>query len=297
MLREHDERAKLIAEQALEPLGDIAREVEIPSSDAQRIDLWLRRRFSPPDLPRFLRLISELFPEDSMIEAFSTAIRLVAFYETHRKQYDWRRHLDQKLREQAPPGTEAPALRPPWLWILSAGRPDSLFAEYQLGPRPGFPGGIYDFGPGWRISLLVINELPRGPETLLLRLMGSPAVQRAALAELRQMPAEDPDAKGLRRIVATLRHTFKYATNITDAEKDEFMTAARAAFEQYEQRLEEHIEQRVRKETLRETIQQICAAFQLPLTAEQGQKLAQSDVPALKQLLDHLLATRSWPAA
>lgn len=300
MRREHDERAKLIAEQTLDELGDVAREVEIPTSDAQRIDLWLRRSRFPQGVPGYLRLLDALFPEDAMLEAFSAAIRLVSFYDVLRKQYDWRRHLAQRLGEQAPPGAEVPLLRPPWLWLLSAGRPEALFTEYDLRPRVGFPVGIYDFGKGFRIGLLVINELPAGVETLLLRLMGSSAVQRAALAELARLPSDDPEVQALLRIVANLQHTFKNAKNIDEEDRDDFMTAAKAEFEKYEQLVEQRGEQRgeLRGEQRGEqrSVKKLCGAFQIPLTEERVRQLELLDAEGLGQLFDQLLATRTWPA-
>ena len=147
---------------------------------------------------------------------------------------------------------------------------------------------------GWRIGLVVISELPTGPaaiETLVLRLMGSPAVQRTALAELRGLPAEHPEAQQLLRLVASLRHTFKRATTNTDKDKDDLMTAAWAEFEQYEQR----IRREALREGRREDILKICAAFQIPVTLERAERLQQMEDDALSQLIDQLLATRAWP--
>lgn len=294
MRKEHDERAKLIAEQALDCLGEVAREVEIPTADAPRIDLWLRRLYFPSHLPAYLQLLSAMFPEDSMIEAFSEAVRLLSFYECHHKQYEWRRHLDQQRREKATEGEELPLLHPPLLWIFSAGRPDALFEARELVPWPGFPEGVYEVRGGWRIGLLVISELPPGPQTLLLRLMGSPAVRRKALVELRQMPAEDPDAQALREIVATLRHTFARATNISQQERDEFMTAARAEFENYTQQ--------IRKEGRKEGQQamvaallDLCEVLAIPVGEAQREQLSAMDLPALQALFKAVKTRRAWP--
>ncbi len=293
MLREHDERAKLIAEQTLDALGEVRREVEVPTSDAQRMDLWFRRLHSLPQRPAYLELLDVLFPVDCIIEAFGQAVSLLAFWESHRKQYGWRRHLQQQARALAEAAGEAVVpVPPPFLWVLSAGRPDSLFDEYRIVPRPGCPAGIYDWDRGWRIGLIVVGELPPGKATLLLRLMGSPAVRQIALLEVKQLPESDPDKAMLRRIVAALRHTLRHAKNIDEEEREEFMTTAWADFENYERGLQ----QEAHKDGFRAAVLDLCEVFGIVLNEEQKLKLARMDVPALESLRAHLKLYHAWPA-
>jgi hypothetical protein len=56
------------------------------------------------------------------------------------------------------------------------------------------------------MRLVVIRELPRGKETLLLRMMGAELVRAEALRELRGMPEGDPDARAMRRVEALRDH-------------------------------------------------------------------------------------------
>lgn len=248
MQREHDERAKLIGEQTLDLLGKVQREVEIPATDALRIDLWLERvaETQAGPLPRYLALVDRLFPVSVMIEVFSRAVGLSGLWESTRKQYSWRRQLqrvlgagqDEDLDGEAD-GADGLLVPPPPLWILSAGRPEAVFSRYDLLPRTGFPRGIYDFARGHEVGLVVISELPPGRETLLLRLMGAPVVCRGALAELREIPPEDPEAARLRRLVAGLRHTLSRATTLGQEEREDYMTAAWAEFERYERETEQ----------------------------------------------------------
>lgn len=317
MLREHDERAKIIVETTLDLLGDVFREFEIPTTDAQRVDLWLQRRPEPPSPteppPRHLRLLAALFCEDAIIEVFSEAVRLSSFYETLGKQYNLRRYLEaqaHKRREAAatPDPQATPHLPPPWLWVLSAGRPLALFDAYQFAPRPEAPTGVYQLDPGLRVGLIVIAELPPGPETLLLRLMGKPATRDAALAELRRMALDkdqkdDPETQALLRVEAALRHTLRRATTLKEQESGEDMTAAWAEFEAYEKQLfekgrEKGREQGIekgRKALLAEQAAKYCSIFQIPLTNDRQRELRTLDEGSLTRLVDHLVATRSWP--
>lgn len=295
MQREHDERAKLIAEQTLDVLCEVRREVQIPVSDAQGMDLWLRRRHRPEALPEHLQLLDQLLPDDCILEVFIQAVGVTAFWDSHRKQYAWRHYLEQQRRADSKGGPVLPPLPLPFMWIISAGRPESLIAEYGFTQRPGLPSGIYQLAPGWRIGLIVINELPPGKPTLLLRLMGAVGSQRQALAELRALPADDPDLPALLRLVASLRHTLSRATNILPEDKEEFMTAAWADFELYEQRIRKESRNEGRKEGLCTAVLSLCQFLNIPLSPEQHASLQQMEVAALQRLHDHLLHHRCWP--
>jgi predicted transposase YdaD len=150
---------------------------------------------------------------------------------------------------------------------------------------------------------VVISELPPGRETLLLRLMGSQAVRRAALAELSQMPDVDPEALRLRRLVASLRHTMKGATNISQEEREEFMTTAWAEFERYEDQLRKEGRKEGRREghkegrqqALRENIFSLCKVLRIELTPAQREVVNQMDGSRLESLRTYLEEHRAWP--
>jgi hypothetical protein len=244
MQKVHDERVKLIAEETMDLLGDVWREREIEASDAQRIDLWFERRYFHEPLPRYLTLLDRVFPVDSLIDAFSEAFGPEELWASHPKQYAMRRHLQQAhddLRDKAGPESQRPPrlLIPlPPLWLLSAGRPQTLFDTYDLLPGPGFPAGIYQFGKGFQMGLIVVSELPCTRETLLLRLMGKTPAREQALLEIRSLPPDDPDGPALHRFIAKLRHTFRRAKSINEQQREELlMTSAGAEFERYEQEL------------------------------------------------------------
>ncbi len=203
MHREHDERAKLIAEQALDRLGEVQRELEIPATDAMRFDLSLKRHLLADPLPTYVTLLAVLFDCDCMIEVFSRAVPLSDFWDSQLKQLAWRRQQQQKAKAQSGP---TPMVRLPRLWIISAGRPEGLFAEQKVRQRAGFPRGIYDVGYGLNIGLVVVGELPLGRETLLLRLMGSESVCAQAAEELRSVADTDPEVEELRLLHGYLQH-------------------------------------------------------------------------------------------
>ena len=65
--------------------------------------------------------------------------------------------------------------------MISPGRPETVLEAYGCKPvRPG----VYHAVPGLAMRLVVLAELPRTRETVLLRLLGAGRLLREALADL-----------------------------------------------------------------------------------------------------------------
>ena len=77
----------------------------------------------------------------------------------------------------------------PALWILCGGRPNTVIESSALAVREGGSAGLYPGVPGLRLNLVVLAELPRTRDTLLLRLMGAGRTLHAAIAEVMALPA------------------------------------------------------------------------------------------------------------
>ena len=141
----------------------------------------------------------------------------------------------------------------------------------------------------------MFSALPPGVETVLLRMMGTGAVLRAAVAEVAALPPEDPEGARLLRIVTSLRHTLRHAKTVSDEERDEFMTAAWAEFEEYERHLLNKGRELGREDLLRENIRRLCARLRIDLPAEREGQMRQLDEAHLQSLLDHITDNRTWP--
>lgn len=102
-----------------------------------------------------------------------------------RKQFTWQHVLTRTARAADP---AAKMVRLPLQWILPAGRPSRVIEHFELRPLEGWPDGVYSAVSWARLRLVVISELPRTRETLLLRLLGAGVTLRAAMAELIALP-------------------------------------------------------------------------------------------------------------
>ena len=143
MQRPHDERAKLIAERALDLLGEIQREKEVPTADAQRMDLWFQRQRHLASVPGYLALLDVLFPFDCIIEAFCQALGLEDFWESHRKQYSWRHYLQEQARPPSAPEAAGERVCGAAVFVAAVGR---KAAESVRGVQGDAAGGVARWG-------------------------------------------------------------------------------------------------------------------------------------------------------
>jgi hypothetical protein len=102
------------------------------------------------------------------------------------KQLTLRRNQvrDARREDRGPPDI-------PRLWILSAGRPETVLAGLCCSPLANWPTGVWQAPSLLATSLVVLRDLPETRDTLPLRLMGSGASLRRAMAELDALPEED----------------------------------------------------------------------------------------------------------
>jgi hypothetical protein len=172
-------------------------EVEVIAA-TQKIDV-----FAVPDPERIeerksLGLLGELSTAPTMFELFSTTLNVARFRLCLKKQLSWHSELERRARvatrkaeaaetEETLESSEVVVF--PRLLIVSPGRPDSVLEKF--GARPVCPG-VYDLVEGLSVYIIVLSELQRTRETLLLRLMGRDRVFVEALEDLKKLP---PDAQ------------------------------------------------------------------------------------------------------
>ena len=104
-----------------------------------------------------------------------------------RKQLTWQHVLTRKARAADP---AAKMVRLPLQWVLPAGRPSKVLEHFEMKPLGDWPDGVYTAVSWARLRLVVLSELPRTPDTRLLRLLGAGVTLRSAMEELITMPRD-----------------------------------------------------------------------------------------------------------
>jgi hypothetical protein len=139
-------------------------------------------------------------------------------------------------------------------WLLSAGRPDTAMAELGFLPDASGASGVYRLLPGWATGLVVLSELPEGPDTLLFRLLGRGPTFRAALRELAALPLGSWLREVALPILMRLRLEARQSRVEGDTMSDE-AEALMATGEQLYQEWEQRTREQGRIEALREAEQ------------------------------------------
>ncbi|WP_437508337.1 hypothetical protein [Sorangium sp. So ce1099] len=210
-----------------------------------RFDVWYVPDPTRAALRAEFGLLGELAAEPCQFEVFYETPGPGELRGCIRKQLQWHHELERRA---------GGALPFPRLCLLSSGRPATVLDAFGFAPVPGRPG-LYRTAPGWRVDLVVIAELPRTRETLLLRLLGARAVLRDAIREFAALPDDAWERSialpWLVRLLFEIPHEAS-ACAALDTEEEELVKEVQQWFEQLKQSLRDE----VRKEALQEGLKQ-----------------------------------------
>ncbi|HMU41640.1 MAG TPA: hypothetical protein PKE31_21710 [Pseudomonadota bacterium] len=180
----HDLLCKHLLREALDPISNVELEKPVAPLDEQRIDVYceLRSELPPIDALPHLGLVRRMaeLERRCMIEPFSATPTAESIEEILRKKFNLHHGLKKAAKGE-------PSARPV-LWVLSPGRSVDVIHGYVGLQAADWPRGFYCCAPELKMWIVVLAELPKTTETLLLRLLGSATMQCEALRELDALP-------------------------------------------------------------------------------------------------------------
>ncbi|WP_437886355.1 hypothetical protein [Sorangium sp. So ce307] len=276
-----DAFGKNVPREPLTRACDADTEVE-DTAASQTMDVWYVPDPARAALRAELGLLGELAAEPCQFELFHDTPGPGELRGCVRKQLHWHQELERRA------AAEVPYQR---LCILSSGRPATVLDAFGFQPDPARPG-IYRTAPGWRVDVVVISELPRTRETLLLRLLGAGAVLRDAIRELAALP-DDAWERSI-ALPWLARLCFELPPHAStraalDPEEEEIVTEVQQWFEQLKQSLRDE----ARKEALHEGIKEGIKEGQIGTRERQlekrlGRPLADAERSVLAERFDRL---------
>jgi hypothetical protein len=231
-----DQLAKNLLRDALSRACTSETEVEVLAA-TQKIDVY-----TCPDPARAaeraeLGLLGELCAAPSLFEPFRDTPNLGKLRRCLNKQHTWHHELERRARAaaSAAEGRDETAVDEvpfPMLVVIGPGQPVTVLDAY--GCKEVSPG-VYEAVWGLALRIVVIAELPRTRDTLLLRLLGKGRRFSEALADLAALPG---DAWERRLAMPLLVHfqldSHEHAMN----EEDDVSSAEiRAWFEDYQRKV------------------------------------------------------------
>jgi hypothetical protein len=183
-----------------------------------------------------LGLLGELAERPCLFEPFHDTPTLRQLRRCLNKQHTWHHELERRARTTATAlgrdRTAADEVPFPALVVIGPGSPGTVLDAY--GCKPGGPG-VYHAVWGLALRVVVISELPRTRETLILRLLGRGRLFRQALADLAELPSDAWE----RSVAMPLLVHFQFARDEhpTNEEDDVSSAEIRAWFEDYQRKL------------------------------------------------------------
>ncbi|HSN87437.1 MAG TPA: hypothetical protein VL025_11800 [Thermoanaerobaculia bacterium] len=226
----YDQLSKSLLHDTLDVAGRVDRQHEV-RADVQAADAWFvpdrTRLHTLADRGLLGRMASSAGP--SLFEPFHQPPRLDDLRACIRKQLT--QHAARLRRARR---TTSPRPRIPTLWIISAGRPDRVIHHYGFTPLPGWPPGCWTRDLADALRLIVVSELPRTRDTLMLRLMGAGRVLSNAIADLERLPEDAWERNISLPVLLDLR--FITPNNGSDEEREFLMSTHRL----YDQWLQHH---------------------------------------------------------
>ena len=178
----------------------------------------------------------------------------------------------------------APSSFSPRLWLISAGHPRAALRAYGFKRMRGWPAGVWQRCDADALGLVVVCDLPRTRDTLILRLMGAGAVLREAIAELQRLPGE---AWERRVAMPLLLATRLQLPQDGSEEAREFMMSTQSLYEQWAHQLTEKGIEKGREQTLRHALLTVYRARFGAVPAEMAATLdATHEVARLERWLE-----------
>jgi hypothetical protein len=207
MWTQFDQFAKSLLDVLLRPVGTVRSQYEVRST-AQAVDLWFEP--APERAAERARLgpLARISEETCMLEPFHDPPGLSEVRACIRKQYNLAHFQELEARAAQGSGTgeesEAIAVAVPFprLWIISAGRPETVLARYEMrrmdidpngdcaGDGDGWLPGFWQAADGHALHVMVLRDLPETLDTLLLRLLGTGKTHQRAVDELIALPRD-----------------------------------------------------------------------------------------------------------
>jgi hypothetical protein len=287
-----DQFSKNILRDALSRASTSETEVEVLAA-TQKIDVY-----AVPDPARAaerseMGLLGWLSEESALFEPFRNTPNLARVRRCLRKQLTWHGELERRARVAAGQvDEEADADAPsvvsfPRLVVISPGRPETVLDVYGCKEARA---GVYEAVVGLHVRVVVLAELPRARDTLLLRILGAGRLLREALADLSALP----EGAWERSITTPLLLHFRIASGGQAAnEEDDVSEEIRAWYEDY-QREQEKLRADARAEEAAHAVLTVLSVRGIAVPeAARERILAETNPERLKRWLERAVVAKS----
>ena len=221
----------------------IAIEVKVSkrvAGEVREIDVW----FAPSDTTTAanLGLLGKLATTPCIFEPFRNPVTSNEILDCLLKLLEIRGEIQREANRNK---TNIAEVNAPKLWILTPTASEQILSSFTATINENNWGkGIYFLAPALRAAIIVIHQLPKTPETLMLRILGRGRVQRTAIDELVALPLNDP----LRENTLKLLYSLQKDLEVNQPENSDDRELIMRLSPLYQQDREQAIQQGARQE-------------------------------------------------
>lgn len=245
-----DQFGKQMLRAALEGRGPVETDAEVPAGDTRRVDLWFTPDAARASATDDLGMLGRIASGPSTIELFHNTPSGDELAACLVKHSAFRHFLS--LRDNSPPM--------PTQWVISSGRPHRGIDGLGFRPMAGWPRGIYEAPPLLWTQLVVVNELPVTPDTLLLRLLGAGSALTHAIAELKALRTGAPERVLALPILLRLRLDIPRDPAKRTGDDQEFLMDTQDIVEIWRREAIQEGREEGREEGVKQTLVDVCEA-------------------------------------
>jgi hypothetical protein len=218
-----DKFNKSLFQELLSPFGQVIPNMAVLGSE-RMIDVFFAPH--PGISPDFDELgdLAQMTTKPALLEPFRSALTDEDVQICLMKLFMF--NADQK-REH--PGVSVE--EPPTLWLLAAEVSDRLLVAFGGVIDPVLGEGFYRLVTGLQTIVVAIDELPRVPESLWLRLMGKGRTQEDAIEELLLLPESDPKRSSAIGLLVAWRISISVVEQVESEEQQILMALSQTYLE------------------------------------------------------------------
>jgi hypothetical protein len=236
----HDQFAKQYLEELLSPLGRVEVSKEV-ADETRQVDVFFSPDSNMRENAQSLGLLGQMVTTSTLLEPFRNAPSRTEIRNCILKLFSIFAELQRKGKREK---TELNEDELPRLWILATSISlhilESFDAKLEL---ENWTEGIYFLSPSHRTAIVVINQLPITPDTLLLRLLGRGKTQSQAVRELLELPSGDSFRQNVMELLISWRVSVEINNLLESEDREVFMALSQSYLEWKEATKREGLQQ------------------------------------------------------
>jgi hypothetical protein len=270
-----DAFSKQYLEEFLTPLGTVQRQYEVPG-ESKFVDVWFVPETGTQQALTELGILGQMVQSMCLLEPFRNAPTRQEV-RTSLLKLLWIQEDEQRKAKQDKNPLQETEL--PTLWVLAATASEPVITDTGGEIKSEWLPGIYFMADLLKTAIVVIDELPVIPETLLLRILGRDDTQANAIREVLALPKSDPRRDNILRLASSWKIRIDL-NEIPDFTGEEALMALSEAYLNWERETQERSERSLILRLLNRRVGEISAS-----TLEQINTLSLEQLESLGEAL------------